>query len=65
MPPTVGRAGAGLVRSFRFGAFATGKSRVVIETTGPVKVEATRLMREGARGAIAWRSNSCHRRAWS
>lgn len=50
MPPAVGRAGAGLVRSFRFGAFATGKSRVVIETTGPVKVEATRLLREGARG---------------
>ena len=50
MPPEVGRAGAGLVRSFRFGAFAPGKSRVVIETTGPVKVEATRLLREGARG---------------
>ena len=50
MPPAVGRAGTGLVRSFRFGAFATGKSRVVIETTGPVKVEATRLLREGARG---------------
>ena len=50
VPPAAGRAGAGLVRSFRFGAFVTGKSRVVIETTGPVKVEATRLLREGARG---------------
>lgn len=48
--PTAGRAGAGLVRSFRFGAFAPGKSRVVIETTGPVKVAATRLLREGAHG---------------
>jgi N-acetylmuramoyl-L-alanine amidase len=38
------------VRAFRFGAFAPGKSRVVIETTGPVKVEATRLLREGAKG---------------
>lgn len=50
VPAEVGRAGAGLVRSFRFGAFAPGKSRVVIETTGPVKVEATRLLREGAHG---------------
>ncbi|MEO8651843.1 MAG: N-acetylmuramoyl-L-alanine amidase [Hyphomicrobiaceae bacterium] len=48
VPAAAGRAGAGLVRSFRFGAFAPGKSRVVIETTGPVKVEATRLLREGA-----------------
>jgi N-acetylmuramoyl-L-alanine amidase len=50
VPPTAGRAGAGLVRSFRFGAFAPGKSRVVIETTGPVKVATTRLLREGAHG---------------
>ena len=50
VPAEAGRAGAGLVRSFRFGAFAPGKSRVVIETTGPVKVEATRLLREGAQG---------------
>jgi N-acetylmuramoyl-L-alanine amidase len=50
VPPAAGRSGAGLVRSFRFGAFAPGKSRVVIETTGPVKVEATRLLREGAHG---------------
>jgi N-acetylmuramoyl-L-alanine amidase len=50
VPPAAGRSGAGLVQSFRFGAFAPGKSRVVIETTGPVKVEATRLLREGARG---------------
>lgn len=50
VPPETGRNGAGLVRSFRFGAFVPGKSRVVVETTGPVKVEAARLLREGARG---------------
>jgi N-acetylmuramoyl-L-alanine amidase len=50
MPASTGRAGKGIVRAFRFGAFAPGKSRVVIETTGPVKVEATRLLREGAKG---------------
>ncbi|MFN3746448.1 MAG: N-acetylmuramoyl-L-alanine amidase [Hyphomicrobiaceae bacterium] len=50
MPAAVGRNGAGLVRAFRFGAFAPGKARVVVETAGPVRVEATRLIREGARG---------------
>ncbi len=50
LAPTSGRTGGGLVRSFRFGAFAPGKSRVVIEPTGPVKVEATRMLREGAHG---------------
>ena len=50
VPATAGRGGKGLIRAFRFGAFAPGKARVVIETTGPVKVEATRLIREGARG---------------
>lgn len=50
LAPAAGRAGGGLVRSFRFGAFAPGKSRVVIEPTGPVKVEATRMLREGAHG---------------
>ena len=50
LSPEIGRTVTGLVRSFRFGAFAPGKSRVVVETTGPVKVDATRLLREGARG---------------
>jgi len=50
MPVAAGRNGRGLVQAFRFGAFAPGKARVVIETTGPVRVEATRLIREGARG---------------
>jgi len=50
MPPTAGRSAGGLVKAFRFGAFAPGKSRVVIETAGPVRVAATRLIREGARG---------------
>ncbi len=50
MPAAAGRNGRGLVRTFRFGAFAQGKARVVIETAEPVRVEATRLIREGARG---------------
>jgi N-acetylmuramoyl-L-alanine amidase len=50
IPVTAGRDGKGLIAGFRFGAFAPGKARVVIETAGPVQVEATRLIREGARG---------------
>jgi N-acetylmuramoyl-L-alanine amidase len=50
MPAAAGREGGGLVGAFRFGAFAPGRARVVIETAGPVKVEATRLIRDGAHG---------------
>jgi N-acetylmuramoyl-L-alanine amidase len=50
MPAAIGRQGAGLVSGYRFGAFAPGRSRLVIETVGPVQVEATRLIREGGRG---------------
>ncbi len=50
IPAATGRNDRGLVKAFRFGAFAPGRARVVIETDGPVRVEATRLIREGARG---------------
>jgi N-acetylmuramoyl-L-alanine amidase len=50
IPAATGRQGAGLVSGYRFGAFAPGRSRLVIETAGPVQVEATRLIREGAHG---------------
>ena len=34
-----GREGRGLVRAFRYGLFAEGKARVVLDVSGPVKVE--------------------------
>ncbi len=39
MPSGVGGQGKGLVSAFRFGLFATGKSRIVIDTVAPVKID--------------------------
>ena len=39
MPPEIGDAGKGLIRAYRFGQLAPGKSRIVIDTIGPVLIE--------------------------
>jgi N-acetylmuramoyl-L-alanine amidase len=39
MPNGVGAKGKGLVGAFRFGLFAPGKSRIVIDTVEPVKID--------------------------
>ncbi len=39
LPADAGRKRQGLIAAFRFGVFAPGKSRIVIDTTGPVTVE--------------------------
>jgi N-acetylmuramoyl-L-alanine amidase len=38
LPVTAGQRGHGLVRAYRYGLFAPGKARVVIDTTRPVRV---------------------------
>jgi N-acetylmuramoyl-L-alanine amidase len=38
LPAHTGEAGAGLVKSFRFGLFGFGRSRVVIDLTGPAQI---------------------------
>ncbi len=43
LPKDVGRRGAGLIRAFRYGSFVRGKSRIVIDTTGPVLVHQARF----------------------
>jgi N-acetylmuramoyl-L-alanine amidase len=48
--PEKGRSGQGLVKGFRFGQFAPGKSRMVFDTTLPVRIDA-RLRRSGSGGA--------------
>lgn len=41
IPADAGKEGRGLVSDWRFGLFAVGKSRVVMDLTGPVKVDKT------------------------
>jgi N-acetylmuramoyl-L-alanine amidase len=39
LPVTAGRQGQGLIRAYRYGLFAPGKARVVIDTAQPVRVQ--------------------------
>lgn len=48
MPQGLGRTGKGLVSAFRFGLFAPGKSRVVIDVVGPVHVEQSFVLKAKA-----------------
>src|SRR5215468_2574464 len=39
LPKGTGQQGRGLIQAYRYGLFAPGKSRIVIDTTAPVRVE--------------------------
>ncbi len=39
LPVNAGQRGRGLLRTYRHGLFAAGKSRIVMDVTGPVRVE--------------------------
>lgn len=39
LPAAAGRTGHGLINAFRYGLFAAGKSRLVIDAAGPVLIE--------------------------
>jgi N-acetylmuramoyl-L-alanine amidase len=41
LPKGTGQQGRGLIQAYRYGLFAPGKSRIVIDTTAPVRVAAT------------------------
>ena len=43
LPTSAGQQGRGLVSSYRYGLFAPGKARVVIDTTGPVRMASAKL----------------------
>lgn len=52
LPAGTGRSGAGVVTTFRYGLFAEGKARIVIDTAGPVAVERAEMQSQGANGAV-------------
>lgn len=39
LPPTAGEEGRGLVSAYRFGLFAPGKARIVMDVNAPVKID--------------------------
>ena len=47
LPDGVGQKGAGLVSAFRYGLFADNKGRVVIDVTGPVRIEGAKMLSSG------------------
>lgn len=42
-----GQTGKGLIRTFRYGLFAAGQSRIVIDTTRPVRIDKYGMPRQG------------------
>lgn len=44
LSPGAGQEARGLIQAYRYGLFAPGKSRVVIDTSGPVRVEKTAIV---------------------
>jgi N-acetylmuramoyl-L-alanine amidase len=43
LPAGAGKQGRGLVKAFRYGLFAEGKARIVLDTTGPVRIERAEM----------------------
>jgi N-acetylmuramoyl-L-alanine amidase len=44
LPPGTGLEGRGLVKAFRYGLFAERKARLVLDTTGPVKIDRAEMV---------------------
>jgi AMIN domain len=52
LPTGAGQQGAGVIAAYRYGHFAPGKSRVVIDAAGPVRVEAASIGAAGANKTV-------------
>ncbi|HET6389329.1 N-acetylmuramoyl-L-alanine amidase [Hyphomicrobium sp.] len=52
LDPSAGKKGAGLISEFRYGQFAERKSRVVIDTKGPVKINSANMTRLKGSSAV-------------
>ncbi len=49
---TKSKAGGGLVKDYRYGQFAEGKARVVIDTAGPVQITSATMPKRGQGSAV-------------
>lgn len=52
LPKAAGQREQGLIQAFRYGLFAAGKSRIVIDTTGPVRIEQAAIARRSGSKAV-------------
>jgi len=52
LDPSAGQKGAGLVTAFRYGLFAQHKSRIVIDTKGPVTIHSANMTRLKSTSAV-------------
>ncbi len=52
LPGGTGNQGRGLISTFRYGLFAEHQGRIVIDTTGPVKIVTAEMTHKGASGAV-------------
>ena len=44
LPPKAGKTGRGLIEGFRFGLFAPGKSRIVLDMRAPVEIKKSFML---------------------
>lgn len=54
LPDGTGQAGLGLVSTFRYGLFAEHKARVVLDTTGPVRIERAGMTAAGEGSGVVF-----------
>jgi N-acetylmuramoyl-L-alanine amidase len=52
LPADAGRSGAGLVKAYRYGLFAEGKARIVLDAAGPVRVDKAEMSAPAAGGPL-------------
>jgi N-acetylmuramoyl-L-alanine amidase len=52
LDPGAGQKGAGLIKAYRYGLFARHKSRVVIDTSGPVVIHSANMIRLKGSSAV-------------
>ena len=52
LPVDAGRRGTGLVKAYRYGLFAEGKARIVLDAAGPVRIEKAAMTAPAGGGPL-------------